>query len=57
MMFNEIPNRDAWSVIRGFVHQVNVTILGWLTLKENEVLEGLIHNFVFYPVKINSHFV
>lgn len=38
-MFKEITNRDAWSTIRGFVYQVDITILRWLNLKENEILE------------------
>lgn len=38
-MFKEITNRDAWSTIRGFVYQVDLTILRWLSLKDNEILE------------------
>ncbi len=38
-MFTEIENRDAWSTIRGFVYQVDLTILRWLHLKDNEILE------------------
>ncbi|GAA4763948.1 MULTISPECIES: hypothetical protein [Flavobacterium] len=38
-MFKEITNRDAWSTIRGFVYQVDMTILRWLDLKDNEVLD------------------
>ena len=38
-MFEEIKNRDAWSTIRGFVYQVNITILRWLELNDNEILE------------------
>lgn len=38
-MFKEIANRDAWSTIRGFVYQVDLTILRWLSLKDNEILE------------------
>ncbi|ENA1806876.1 V-type ATP synthase subunit I domain-containing protein [Flavobacterium psychrophilum] len=38
-MFKEITNRDAWSTIRGFVYQVDLTILRWLSLKENQILE------------------
>lgn len=38
-MFKEIKNRDAWSTIRGFVYQVDLTILRWLSLKDNETLE------------------
>src|ERR1051326_7964351 len=32
-------NRDAWSVIRGFVYQVEVTIDRWLNLQPDQVLE------------------
>jgi len=38
-VFTEIENRDAWSTIRGFVYQVDLTILRWLHLKDNEILE------------------
>ncbi len=38
-MFSEIKNRDAWSTFRGFVYQVDLTILRWLNLKNNELLE------------------
>lgn len=38
-MFKEITNRDAWSTIRGFVYQVDMTILRWLDLKDNEILD------------------
>jgi hypothetical protein len=38
-MFKEIKGRDAWSTLRGFVYQVDVTILRWLNLGDNEVLE------------------
>lgn len=37
--FKELLNRDAWGTIRGFVYQVDTTILRWLSLKENQVLE------------------
>jgi len=37
--FKEISNRDAWSTIRGFVYQVDYTILRWLELNENDILE------------------
>lgn len=37
--FKEIKNRDAWSTLRGFVYQVDTTILRWLNLKEDELLE------------------
>jgi len=32
-------NRDAWATIRGYLYQVDVTILRWVTLAENQVLE------------------
>ena len=38
-MFKEITNRDAWSTIRGFVYQVDITMLRWLNLAEDETLE------------------
>ena len=38
-MFKEIKNRDAWSTIRGFVYQVDSTIVRWLKLEDNEILE------------------
>lgn len=38
-MFQEIPNRDAWATIRGFVYQVDMTIIEWLKLKKNQILE------------------
>lgn len=38
-MFTEISNRDAWSTLRGFVYQVDTTILRWMTLYSNQVLE------------------
>jgi hypothetical protein len=37
--FSEIKNRDAWSTIRGYVYQVDLTIDRWLSLKENQILE------------------
>lgn len=37
--FKEIANRDAWHAIRGFVYQVNHTILRWVKLTESEALE------------------
>lgn len=37
--FKAIRNRDAWSTIRGFVYQVDNTILRWLLLKNNDLLE------------------
>ena len=38
-MFDELKNRDAWGAIRGYVYQVDLTILRWLELKEDEILE------------------
>jgi len=38
-MFTEIKNRDAWGTIRGFVYQVDLTILRWINLRDNEILE------------------
>lgn len=38
-MFKAITNRDAWSTIRGFVYQVDMTIFRWLSLAENETLQ------------------
>ena len=32
-------DRDAWATIRGFVFQVDTTILRWLDLKESQLLE------------------
>lgn len=32
-------DRDAWSVIRGFVYQVDLTIHRWLTLSDEDALE------------------
>ncbi|MEZ2338376.1 hypothetical protein AB6735_22200 [Mucilaginibacter sp. RCC_168] len=37
--FKEIANRDAWSTIRGFVYQVDHTILRWINLQASEALE------------------
>ncbi|MDB5226897.1 MAG: hypothetical protein JWN78_1090 [Bacteroidota bacterium] len=39
MDFKEIANRDAWYVIRGYVYQVDYTILKWINLANNEILE------------------
>lgn len=36
---NVTRNRDAAPVIRGFVYQVDLSILSWLDLQENEFLE------------------
>jgi hypothetical protein len=33
------PERDAWATIAGFVYQVDLTILRWLNLDDNEWLE------------------
>jgi hypothetical protein len=38
-MFKEIANRDAWSTIRGYVYQVDLTIQRWLQLNENTILQ------------------
>lgn len=37
--FNEISGRDAWGTIRGYVYQVDLTILRWMELEENDSLE------------------
>ena len=39
MVYTPKDNRDAWFVIRGFVYQVNLTILKWIELEENQFLE------------------
>jgi hypothetical protein len=39
MTFVTNPNRDASAIIGGFVFQVNVTILRWLNLRDDEVIE------------------
>jgi hypothetical protein len=36
--FQPLPNRDAWATIRGFVYQVDVTLLRWFELKGAEEL-------------------
>jgi len=36
--FHPLPDRDAWGAIRGFVYQVDVTLLRWLGLNEGEQL-------------------
>ena len=36
--FQPLPNRDAWATIRGFVYQVDVTLLRWLDLDEDAEL-------------------
>lgn len=33
------PNRDAWSTIRGYIYQVDLTIERWLNLPTDHVLE------------------
>lgn len=38
-MFDALDNRDAWSTIRGFVYQTDITILRWLELEEFDILE------------------
>jgi hypothetical protein len=37
--FKAISNRDAWSVFRGYGYQINITILRWINLKDNDLLE------------------
>jgi hypothetical protein len=37
-MFQELPNRDAWGTIRGFVYQVDLTILRWLNLNNAQTI-------------------
>ncbi|WP_437798922.1 hypothetical protein [Sorangium sp. So ce693] len=37
--FTTSRDRDAWSAIRGFVFQVDVTLMRWLNLAEGEILE------------------
>src|ERR1035441_3580727 len=36
--FQPLANRDAWATIRGFVYQVDVTLLRWFDLKGAEEL-------------------
>lgn len=37
--FQPLPNRDAWSTIRGYVYQVDLTVKRWLELEDQQVLE------------------
>jgi len=37
--FVPLRNRDAWSTIRGYVYQVDLTIQRWLDLEPNQILE------------------
>lgn len=37
--FNPLSGRDAYPAIRGFVYQVDRTILAWLDLPEGAILE------------------
>ncbi|BAZ33703.1 hypothetical protein NIES4074_62170 (plasmid) [Cylindrospermum sp. NIES-4074] len=37
--FTPVRNRDAWSTIRGYVYQVDLTIQRWLDLEPNQILE------------------
>lgn len=37
--FASTQNRDAWGTIRGYVYQVDLTILRWLGLQPGQVLE------------------
>ncbi|MBN1607839.1 MAG: hypothetical protein JW940_14470 [Polyangiaceae bacterium] len=39
--FSFRADRDAWATIRGFVYQVDTTILRWLDLREGEAGEAL----------------
>ncbi len=37
--FQAITNRDAWSTIRGYVYQVDLTIQRWLDLQQGQILQ------------------
>jgi hypothetical protein len=37
--FTELKNRDAWATIRGFVYQLDITLLRWIALRNNQVLQ------------------
>lgn len=37
--FIPLRDRDAWSTIRGYVYQIDITIQRWLDLLPNQVLE------------------
>ena len=37
--FNSPRNRDAWATIRGYVYQVDMTIVRWLSLMGDDLLE------------------
>src|SRR2546428_385083 len=37
--FTLLRDRDAWATIRGFVYQVDLTILRWFNLQPDQVLE------------------
>ncbi|MGO4350124.1 FxSxx-COOH system tetratricopeptide repeat protein [Paenibacillus sp. MCAF9] len=39
MDLSTLRDRDAWATIRGFVYQVDITIMRWLDLEPNEMLE------------------
>jgi hypothetical protein len=39
LLFSTIRDRDAWSTIRGYVYQVDLTIQRWLDLTPNQILE------------------
>jgi hypothetical protein len=39
MTFTPSRARDAWFVVRGYVYQIEVTIVRWLALGPNEELE------------------
>src|SRR5689334_20665827 len=36
--FQPLPDRDAWATIRGFLYQIQITLLRWLDLNETELL-------------------
>ena len=37
--FTLLRNRDAWATIRGYVYQVDLTILRWLDLQDGQIIE------------------
>lgn len=39
MTFVRDPQRDAWKTIRGFVYQVDLTVLRWLSLGDRQILQ------------------
>lgn len=36
--FQSDPNRDAWKAIKGFLYQIQITVLRWLDLDDNSIL-------------------